>query len=74
MKNLKKVFKITIIFVLLFLFYDRVYKGYMYCNEYSGYIHHGFSGLDELFRKDGKVEFYWKEYYKFDLLYVFKPT
>lgn len=57
--------KIVVAVILLFSFYNVVYKGFV-CKQ-DDYIKFGFSGLDELFHKDGKVRFYYKEYVTYEL-------
>ena len=74
--NFKKIKKKIIYFSLfLFLFIiakEFLYNGFVRMRENDEFIYYGFSGIDELFKKDGKLKVYWKEYKKHELMGIDK--
>lgn len=70
--SLKKNTKKTIYFILflfsLLLIKDFLYNGFMRIRENDDFIYYGFSGIDELFKKEGRLEIYWKEHIKYELM------
>jgi len=60
---------IAILFLLggLLFFKEFIYNGFVRMREEDNYFFYGFSGVDELFKKNGKVKIYWKEYPEFNL-------
>ena len=70
--NFKKILKKIIYFSLFLLLFiiakEFFYNGFVRMRENDEFIYYGFSGIDELFKKDGKLKVYWKEYKKHELM------
>lgn len=70
--NYKKILKKIIyfsLFIFLFLFVNEfLYNGFVRMRENDEFIYFGFSGIDEMFKKEGEIKVYWKEYKKHELM------
>ncbi|MDO4727695.1 MAG: hypothetical protein Q4B43_01690 [Bacteroidota bacterium] len=54
--------------VIALLAKEFVYQGFIKVREKDDFVYYGFSGIDEWFKKDGKVKVYWKKYLKHELM------
>ena len=70
--NYKKILKKIIyfsLFIFIFLFVNEfLYNGFVRMRENDEFIYFGFSGIDEMFKKEGEIKVYWKEYKKHELM------
>ena len=67
-KTLKKIIYFSL-FIFLFLFVNEfLYNGFVRMRENDEFIYFGFSGIDEMFKKEGEIKVYWKEYKKHELM------
>lgn len=70
--NYKKILKKIIyfsLFIFIFLFVNEfLYNGFVRMRENDDFVYYGFSGIDELFKKEGEIKVFWKEYKKHELM------
>lgn len=65
---IKKIKWIIIRLSIVILLFNAVFNSCLNINQSTGFVNYGYSGLYYYLIGDSKQLFYWKEYYKYDLM------